>query len=135
MPATDDVVYGGHVKFALLDALAAERAARFQRPLPGVVGAAARGVEARRSRAPPRRAFAWNQDGAAYPGWYGDGWELVNEPRARLLHEADHVVLPERVLQARQRTGSTASGKDRGRYSTTRSTRGASSPPIREARR
>ena len=35
--------------------------------------------------------FAWNQNGVAYPGWYGDGWELVNEPRAKLLHEADHV--------------------------------------------
>src|ERR671939_1598584 len=35
--------------------------------------------------------FAWNQDGAAYRGWYGDGWQLVNAPRARLLHEADHV--------------------------------------------
>ena len=35
--------------------------------------------------------FAWNQNGAAYPGWYGPGWELVNQPRARLLHEADHV--------------------------------------------
>jgi glycosyltransferase involved in cell wall biosynthesis len=37
-------------------------------------------------------AFVWNQNGVAYQGWYGDGWELVNRPRARLLHEADHVV-------------------------------------------
>ena len=36
-------------------------------------------------------AFAWNQNGVAYPGWYGGGFELVNRPRARLMHEADHV--------------------------------------------
>src|SRR5262249_52923786 len=36
-------------------------------------------------------AFVWNQNGVAYPGWYGPGWELLNAPRARLLHEADHV--------------------------------------------
>jgi glycosyltransferase involved in cell wall biosynthesis len=34
----------------------------------------------------------WNQNGVAYRGWHGDGWELVNEPRRRLLHEADHVL-------------------------------------------
>ena len=39
-----------------------------------------------------RAAFVWNQNGVAYRGWYGDGWELVNRPRARLLHRADHVV-------------------------------------------
>jgi glycosyltransferase involved in cell wall biosynthesis len=34
----------------------------------------------------------WNQNGVAYRGWHGDGWELVNAPRTRLLHEADHVL-------------------------------------------
>jgi glycosyltransferase involved in cell wall biosynthesis len=33
----------------------------------------------------------WNQDGVAYRGWYGDGFENVNRPFARALHEADHV--------------------------------------------
>jgi glycosyltransferase involved in cell wall biosynthesis len=37
-------------------------------------------------------AFVWNQNGVAYPGWYGRGWQLVNAPRARLLRAADHVV-------------------------------------------
>jgi glycosyltransferase involved in cell wall biosynthesis len=37
-------------------------------------------------------AFAWNQDGVAYPAWHGPGWERVNEPLARALHAADHVV-------------------------------------------
>jgi len=36
--------------------------------------------------------FVWNQNGVAYRGWYGDGWELVNRPRAALLYEADYVL-------------------------------------------
>src|SRR5205085_3930990 len=36
-------------------------------------------------------AFVWNQDGVAYHGWHGPGWEETNEPKARALHEADHV--------------------------------------------
>ena len=36
-------------------------------------------------------AFAWNQDGVAYPGWHGPGWEETNAPKARALHAADHV--------------------------------------------
>lgn len=40
-----------------------------------------------------RRAAAvvWNQDGVAYPGWHGPGWERANAPMAEALHEADHV--------------------------------------------
>jgi glycosyltransferase involved in cell wall biosynthesis len=91
MPADDDVVYGGHVKFMLLD-----------RDLPNAprdfnvlyLGSSALPLEAARLVELARRrdaAFAWNQNGVAYPGWYGDGWQLVNEPRARLFHDADHV--------------------------------------------
>ena len=36
-------------------------------------------------------AFAWNQDGVAYPGWHGPGWEETNAPKAHALHAADHV--------------------------------------------
>ena len=36
-------------------------------------------------------AFAWNQNGVAYPGWHGPGWEETNAPKARALHAADHV--------------------------------------------
>jgi glycosyltransferase involved in cell wall biosynthesis len=36
-------------------------------------------------------SFAWNQDGVAYPGWHGPGWEETNAPKARALHAADHV--------------------------------------------
>lgn len=36
-------------------------------------------------------AVVWNQDGVAYPGWHGPGWERANEPMAKALHAADHV--------------------------------------------
>jgi glycosyltransferase involved in cell wall biosynthesis len=39
-----------------------------------------------------RAAFVWNQNGVAYPGWYGRGWEEANRLPARLLQTADHVV-------------------------------------------
>lgn len=32
-----------------------------------------------------------NQNGVAYPGWAGDRTDAVNEPMARVLHDADHV--------------------------------------------
>jgi glycosyltransferase involved in cell wall biosynthesis len=33
-----------------------------------------------------------NQNGVAYPGWHGPGWERTNEPLAEALHAAAHVV-------------------------------------------
>jgi glycosyltransferase involved in cell wall biosynthesis len=91
MPTTRDVVYGGHVKFALLHESLPNAASDFNVLY---LGSSALPLEAPLLVRLARRrgaAFAWNQDGVAYPGWYGDGWELVNSPRARLLHEADHV--------------------------------------------
>ena len=91
MPAESEVVFGGAVKFQLLD-----------RELPNArrdfnvlyLGSSSLPLDARPLVRLARRrgaAFAWNQNGVAYRGWYGDGWELVNRPRARLLHAADHV--------------------------------------------
>jgi glycosyltransferase involved in cell wall biosynthesis len=91
MPAPDDVVYGGHVKFSLLD----EELPNAPRDFNVLyLGSSALPIEARRLVELARRrgaAFVWNQNGVAYRAWYGDGWELVNEPRARMLLEADHV--------------------------------------------
>lgn len=36
--------------------------------------------------------MVWNQDGVAYPGWHGPGWEAVNKPMIRMLHAADYVL-------------------------------------------
>jgi glycosyltransferase involved in cell wall biosynthesis len=91
MPSPDEVVYGGHVKFSLLEE-ALPNAPRDFNVL--YLGSSALPLEAGRLVELARRrdaAFAWNQNGVAYRGWYGNGWELVNEPRARLFHAADHV--------------------------------------------
>jgi len=34
--------------------------------------------------------FVWNQNGVAYPGWHGPGWEQSNRPLAEMLHAADY---------------------------------------------
>lgn len=41
----------------------------------------------------------WNQNGVAYAGWYGPGWEAVNRPIARMLHAADHVFYQSRFCK------------------------------------
>ena len=110
--------------------LAPECAARLQRPLPRVD---------RRSRS-RRRSSSTSHEGAAprsrgtrtasrIRGWYGDGWAARERAARPAAARGRSRVLPERVLQARRRTGSTVSGADHGRCCTTRSTRGASSPP------
>jgi glycosyltransferase involved in cell wall biosynthesis len=91
MALADDVVYGGAVKFQLLHEQLPNAPRDFNvlylgsSSLPAAAPTLVR-LARRRSA-----AFVWNQNGVAYPGWYGNGWELVNAPRARLLHEADHV--------------------------------------------
>lgn len=92
MPSPSDVIHGGAVKFELL-----------HHELPNAprdfnilyLGSSSMPVDAAKIVRLARRraaAFVWNQNGVAYRGWYGEGWGLVNRPRARLLHEADHVV-------------------------------------------
>lgn len=92
MPAESEVVYGGAVKFQVL-----------HREFPNAprdfnvlyLGSSSMPVDASMLVRLARRrgaAFVWNQNGVAYPAWYGDGWQLVNRPRSRLLHEADYVV-------------------------------------------
>jgi glycosyltransferase involved in cell wall biosynthesis len=92
MPGPSDVVIGGAVKFQLLDHFLPNAPRDFNVLY---LGSSALTVDAPMLVRLARRrgaAFVWNQNGVAYHGWYGNGWELVNAPRARLLHEADHVV-------------------------------------------
>ena len=92
MPSLDDIVYGGGVKFQLL----AEELPNAPRDFNLLyLGSTTMPIEARMLVRLARRrgaAFVWNQNGVAYPAWHGPGWELVNAPRARLFHEADHVI-------------------------------------------
>lgn len=92
MPDESGLVFGGAVKFQVLDRALANSPRDFNVLYLGSSSApidAAMLVRLARRRG---AAFVWNQNGVAYPGWYGDGWELVNKPAARLLRAADHVV-------------------------------------------
>lgn len=92
MPGPDEVVFGGAVKFQLLHEALPNEPRAFNVLY---LGSSSMPLDARALVRVARRrgaVFVWNQNGVAYPGWYGPGWELVNRPRARLLHEADHVV-------------------------------------------
>jgi glycosyltransferase involved in cell wall biosynthesis len=92
MPATDEAVFGGAVKFQLLHEHLPNAPRDFNvlylgsSSIPLEAGTLVRLAHRRGA------AFIWNQNGIAYPGWYGPGWELVNRPRARLLRTADHVI-------------------------------------------
>lgn len=91
MPRPADIVFGGAVKFAVLN----ERFPNAPRDFNVLyLGSSSMPIEAPTLVRLARRrgaVFVWNQNGVAYRGWYGDGWELVNRPRARLLARADLV--------------------------------------------
>jgi glycosyltransferase involved in cell wall biosynthesis len=91
LPGRNDVVFGGAVKFQLL----AEQFPNSPRDFNVLyLGSSSMPLEAQTLVRLTRRrrcVFAWNQNGVAYSAWHGPGWDLVNKPRARLLHEADHV--------------------------------------------
>jgi glycosyltransferase involved in cell wall biosynthesis len=92
IPARDEPVSGGTVKFQALDRAFPNSPRDFNLLYLGssTVPADVR-VLLRLSR---RRSAAvlWNQNGVAYPGWHGPGWERTNTPLSRGLHEADHVI-------------------------------------------
>jgi glycosyltransferase involved in cell wall biosynthesis len=92
MPSGGNVVFGGAVKFQLLHRVLPNAPRDFNVLY---LGSSSLPLEAPVLVRLARRrgaAFVWNQNGVANRGWYGDGWELVNTPRARLLRQADHVV-------------------------------------------
>jgi glycosyltransferase involved in cell wall biosynthesis len=92
VPGPGEVAFGGFVKFQLLARELPNEPRRFNVLYLGSSSMpldAAPLVKAARRRG---ARFVWNQNGTAYRGWYGDGYERLNRPRARLLHEADHVL-------------------------------------------
>jgi glycosyltransferase involved in cell wall biosynthesis len=52
-------------------------------------------VRARRAGA----RFVLNQNGVAYPGWYGPGWQAANAEMKKLLVQADHIVYQSRFCK------------------------------------
>jgi glycosyltransferase involved in cell wall biosynthesis len=91
IPAHDQSAVGGIVKLQHLSALYPEERRRFNvvyfvsSRLPD--GALPLAAWARRKGA----RVVLNQNGVAYPAWYGPGWERENAPMTALLRMADHV--------------------------------------------
>jgi glycosyltransferase involved in cell wall biosynthesis len=91
IPGADDYASGGIVKFQRLQGLFPNDGRRFNVLY---VGSSSVPRDLRtllrlaRSRG---AAIVWNQDGVAYPGWHGPGWERLNAPMAAALAAADHV--------------------------------------------
>ena len=91
-PRRDGFVHGGRVKLQHLEVAFPNTPSGFNvlymvssAPPPGA-SLMARAARERGAR------IVWNQNGVAYPAWYGAGFEVPNRPMARLLHQADHVV-------------------------------------------
>ena len=91
MPGTGDYAWGGLIKCQYLQQRFPNAPRRFNllylvssllswETVPIVRMARRKGVR-----------LVWNQNGVAYPGWHGPGWERLNAPMAALLHEADQV--------------------------------------------
>jgi glycosyltransferase involved in cell wall biosynthesis len=92
MPGPDAVVAGGKVKFSVLAEELPNAPHDFNVLYLGSSSMPLDGWMLARLARRRGAVFVWNQNGVAYPGWYGDGWQLVNKPRARLFHAADHVI-------------------------------------------
>lgn len=91
VPSLQEYAQGGMVKFQWMQTLYPNSPDLFNlmymvssQPPEGAVhlGKQAKKIGAR---------LIWNQNGVAYPGWYGWRWKERNQPMARLLHMADYV--------------------------------------------
>jgi glycosyltransferase involved in cell wall biosynthesis len=91
VPALDEHAHGGMVKFQQLDRFFPNEPRSFSILYLGS-STVARDSSLLIKLARERGArFIWNQNGVAYRGWHGPGWEPMNEPLAEALHAADHV--------------------------------------------
>jgi glycosyltransferase involved in cell wall biosynthesis len=91
VPRRTAVATGGAIKLQALGDAFAHAALRFN-VLYLVSSRLPDGAVAQASWAKGKRAkLVVNQNGVAYPAWYGDGWQRENAPMAQLLAMADHV--------------------------------------------
>jgi glycosyltransferase involved in cell wall biosynthesis len=92
LPSRDEQAHGGTIKFQQLEREFSNDPRAFNVLY---LGSSTRPpdsaalVELARGRG---AAVVVNQNGVAYPGWHGPGWEQTNEPLAQLLRAADHVL-------------------------------------------
>ena len=91
IPTLDEPAHGGTVKFQQLEREFPNDPRGFNVLYLGSSNRppdSSRLIRLARARA---AAIVLNQNGVAYPGWHGPGWERTNEPLAELLRAADHV--------------------------------------------
>ena len=91
IPSLDEPAHGGTVKFQQLQRVFPNESRAFNILYLGSSNRPADSSALKRLARAHRGAIVLNQDGVAYPGWHGPGWERTNEPLAELLHAADHV--------------------------------------------
>ncbi len=93
MPGGGDVVFGGAVKFQLLDRTLPNAPRDFNVLYLGSSSHAARGADARAARTPPAaRPSSGTRTASRTAGGTATAGSSSTRPRARLLREADHVV-------------------------------------------
>ncbi len=91
VPTFNEVAFGGMVKFQWMQTLYPNNPELFN-ILYMVSSQPPEGAEHIANTAKKIGAhFAWNQNGVAYPGWYGWRWKERNQRMAKTLHMADHV--------------------------------------------
>lgn len=92
IPGLDERTHGGAVKFQALDGAFPNSPRDFNVLYLGSSTLPADAPMLIRLARKRRAAVLWNQNGVAYRGWHGPGWEQLNAPLARGLHAADHVI-------------------------------------------
>ena len=99
VPPLDRIAHGGIVKLQALAAAFPSTARGFNvlylvsSRLPDTAPLLARAAKARGAK------VVVNQNGVAYAGWYGPGWEAVNAPMAALLQTADRILYQSRFCK------------------------------------
>ena len=91
IPTRNEIAFGGMVKFQWMQALYPNDPTCFN-ILYMVSSQPPEGAEHIAKTAKKMGAkLAWNQNGIAYPGWYGWRWKERNQRMAKVLHMADYV--------------------------------------------
>jgi glycosyltransferase involved in cell wall biosynthesis len=91
IPGPDEPVHGGLVKFQHLQAVYPNEPEAFNVLYLGSSNRPPDSRELIRLARERGAAVVWNQDGVAYRGWHGPGWERTNRPLAEGVHAADYV--------------------------------------------